>query len=125
MLCDGSHSDSLGEHIFHQLHHQDTTAVVQYLRIHVFYSLIIHNVHQMDKKLKKFQRGIGIAEKNSWDRWGGKPQIPILTLNLHKIFASWCSSICSGVKMGICGLHYHPSNPFLFCEFFPQSLLPC
>jgi len=26
------------------------------------------------------------------------------------------------VKIGICGLHYHPSNPFLFHGFFQQSL---
>ena len=25
------------------------------------------------------------------------------------------------VKRGSCGLHYDPSNPFLFCCFFQQS----
>jgi len=27
-----------------------------------------------------------------------------------------------GVKVGICGLHYHLSNPFLFHGFFPIFL---
>jgi len=27
------------------------------------------------------------------------------------------------VKIRICGLHYHSSDPFLFCGFFQQSLL--
>ena len=26
------------------------------------------------------------------------------------------------VKIGICGLHYYPSDPFLFLGFFQQSL---
>ena len=59
-------------------------------------------------KNKIFKQGIGITEKKSQetrrDHWGGnvcKPQIPILTpLKFH--------------MTGICGLHYHPSNPFLF-----------
>ena len=28
------------------------------------------------------------------------------------------------VKIGICGLHYHPSDPFLFGGFFQRSLFP-
>ena len=31
----------------------------------------------------------------------------------------------SGVKIGICGLHNHPSDPFLFLGFFQRSLFPC
>ena len=53
-------------------------------------------------KAKK-QEGIAIGQYC-------KPQIPILTL--LKMFMD-----CS-VKIGICGLHYHPSDPFLFLGFF-------
>jgi len=28
------------------------------------------------------------------------------------------------VKIGICGLYYHPSNPFLFCGFFSDPYSP-
>ena len=38
--------------------------------------------------------------------------------------ASWCSIAYGGVKIGICGLHYHPCNPFLLCKFFSNPHSP-
>ena len=77
----------------------------------------------MNQKLKIW---IGIAEKTyktRRDHWGGNVNHKsLLTLCLHSSLASWCSSICLGVKIGICGLHYHLSDSVLFCGFFQQSL---
>ena len=37
-------------------------------------------------------------------------------------FIDWRANC--GVKIGICHLHYHPSDPFLFHSFFQRSLFP-
>jgi len=42
-------------------------------------------------------------------------QIPILTPLKFCMTNHW-------VKIGICGLHYHPSDPVLFLGFFQRSL---
>ena len=62
-----------------------------------------------------FKQGIGIAEKSQ-----GIAGVVMQTTNAYfdsiKIFTDhW-------VKTGICGLHYHSSNPFLFLGFFQRSL---
>ena len=80
----------------------------------------------------KFQKGNRDRWKNLQNKkgllgWQCKPQIPILTDSVCTAFYPdhfACSSICIGVKIGICGLHYHPSDPFLFCSFFQRSLFP-
>ena len=47
--------------------------------------------------------------------------ITTVTFQLHDTsFIDW-HAYC-GVKIGICHLHYHPNNPFLFCSFLQQSL---
>jgi len=56
-------------------------------------------------------------------RWSRKPKIPILTLQkLKRIEQNMMNLKCQNtrirVKIGICGLHDHPSDPFLFRGFF-------
>jgi len=72
------------------------------------------------RKNKIFKQGIGIAEKSQEtrrDRWDGN-------VNHNPYFDFVIPKHFNGVKIGICGLHYHPSNPFLFHGFFsdPYSL---
>ena len=59
--------------------------------------------------------GIGIAEKSHETR-RDRLQIPILTH--FKMTEHVTKDLSQRVKIGICGLHYHPSDPFLFCGFF-------
>jgi len=65
---------------------------------------------------------IGIAKKAMKGSlgWWCKPQIPILTLSLDSLHALlfWDPCMSKYVKIGICGLHHHPSDPFLFHGFF-------
>jgi len=70
-------------------------------------------------------RGIGIAEKLT-------KQEGIAEVVMNSYFDSQSAqhlsfmvlySICSGIKIGICGLH-HPSDPFLFCKFFRNPYSP-
>ena len=66
-------------------------------------------------KNKIFKQGIGIAEKSLETRRGAiRKMIHIGDSVIHKHF--------NGVKIGIWGLHYHPSDPFFFLGFFQRSL---
>jgi len=65
----------------------------------------------MIKKLN-FKQGIGIAEKSQETRrdcWGGNVNHKSLFWSIKMFKDHW-------VKIGICGLHYHPSDPFLFLQ---------
>jgi len=59
-------------------------------------------------KNKIFKQGIGIAEKAK-----NQEEIAVGGDVNH-----------NGVKIGICGLHHHPSDPFLFLGFFSDPI-PC
>jgi len=57
---------------------------------------------------------MGIVEKAKKQEGGIVNHKSLFNSVIHKHF--------NGVKIGICGLHYHPSDPFLFIGFFQQSL---
>ena len=72
-------------------------------------------------KNKIFKQGIAwVAEKSQEtrrDRWAGN-------VNHKFLFGSVIHNHFNWVKIGFCGLYYHPSDPFLFLGFFfQQSLL--
>ena len=73
-------------------------------------------------KNKIFKQGIGIADKKPSNKkgsvgWQCKLQIPILTP--IKMFTDhW-------VKIGICGLHYHPQRSLLVSWLFSAIPIPC
>ena len=74
------------------------------------------------RMLKKwnFKQGIVIAKKSQQTRrdcWGGN-----VNHKSNPYFGSIKMLTDNWVKIGICGLHCHPSNPFLFVSFFLQSL---
>ena len=67
---------------------------------------------------KNFKQGIGIAEESQEtrrDRWCGN-------VNHKSLYDPVICSHFNWVKIGICDLHYHHSDPFLFLGFFQQSL---
>jgi len=94
------------------------------------------------KKIENFKRGTGITEKSDETMklgwyvnhkslfWLCMTLMPrLLTAAQSWCFicwmaASWCFLNDHRVKIGICSLHYHPSDPFLFHGFFQWSLFP-
>jgi len=97
----------------------------------IFCSIILWIITSVIKNWKS-QKENRDRWKKPWNKkgslgWQCKPQIPILTLwsfkKHHEVAIQQMKHelLRVRVKMGICGLHYHPNDPFLFHGFFQWS----
>jgi len=89
----------------------------------LYSTIVLYDIKTSVNKKLKISKG-EIAEKKPRNKkgslgWSCKPQIPILTLQpLNKIEQNMIKHYEAEILIGICGLHYHPIDPFLPCGFF-------